>query len=274
MIVGTNLAVLIVAPILIPHTFNARAIAILAIALMVLITSACGGGFWVLWKLGILVPASPHLDAIARAAAQRAGIDMRGAFELKASVANAAAFPIQRWVIFTSRALEVLTDAQVSAIFGHELAHLSESRAVTILRVLTSVQIVFVVVLIRPVMGEFGISGITALMAFMVLVIIISRRIMRRMEERADKAAKAYEEEKGTYALALERLYELDLLPAVVRSKRKIHPHLYDRMVAAGITPSFLRPAPPPRAPQRLAIATAALTAVLLYALIFGLLLH
>jgi Zn-dependent protease with chaperone function len=274
MMVGTYLAVLIVAPILLPHTFNTRAIMILAIALIILVAIACGGGFWVLQKLRILVPASPHLEAIARAAEQRTCIDMRGAFELKASVANAAAFPIQRWVIFTSRALEVLTDAQISAVFGHELAHLSESRAVTILRVFTSVQMVFTIVLMRPVEGEFGFPGFAALLAFMVLVIFISRRIMRRMEERADKVAMAQEEEEGTYALALEKLYEINLVPAVMRSKRRIHPHLYDRMVEAGITPSFLRPPPPPRAPKLLYIATSVLTAVLLYALVFGLLPH
>jgi Zn-dependent protease with chaperone function len=255
-----------------PHTFNINAITILAVALIVLIASACGGGFWVLRKMGVLVPASPHLDAIAHEAIQRTGIDMRGAYELKAPIANAAAIPIQRWVIFTSGALEVLSDAQVSAIFGHELAHLSESRAITILRVFTSVQMVFSVVLILPVMGEFGFSGFIALMAFMVLFLFISRRIMRRMEERADKAAMIHEEEKGTYALALEKLYEINLVPAVMGSKRKIHPHLYDRMTEAGITPSFLRPPPPPRATKFFAIATSILTAAILYALAFGLL--
>jgi hypothetical protein len=102
---GTYLAVLILASILLPNTFNTPAIAILASALVVLTASACGGGLWMLRRLKILVPALPRLDAIAREAVQRAGIEIRGVFELKASVANAAAFPTLRWVIFTSRAL-------------------------------------------------------------------------------------------------------------------------------------------------------------------------
>jgi Zn-dependent protease with chaperone function len=269
---GTYLAVLIIASILMPNTFNTRAIVILAIALIILTASACGGGLWVLRRMKILVPASPHLDAIARESAQRAGIDLRGVFELKASVANAAAFPTLRWVILTSRALNVLTDAQVSAVLGHELAHLSESRAMTLMRVVSSVQFYFAIVLVHPIIGEFGITGVAALMVITMLLFIIARRLMRRMEEHADKAGKMHEEEQGAYALALEKLYESNLMPAVMGSRRQIHPHLYDRMVSAGVTPSYPRPAPPPRLPKYLNIGTAVLTAVLLYALSFSLL--
>jgi len=269
-VAGSQLAVVIVSPILLPNTFNARAAVILLIALIVLVAGTCGGGLWVLRRLGMLMPASPHLATIGRSVAQRAGIDVRGVFELKASVANAIAFPILRWVIFTSRALDVLTDAQVSALFGHELAHLNEPRAVTILRVFTSIWIFFTIVLVRPVIGEFGGLGVLALWLCFLLVIIIPRRVMRRMEERADKAGKTYEEEQGTYAQALEKIYETNLIPAVMRTKRQIHPHLYDRMVAAGITPSFPRPAPPPRLPKFLSVATAGLTAALLYAPVFA----
>lgn len=269
---GTYLAVLIIASILLPNTFNTPAIAILASALVVLTASACGGGLWVLRRLKILVPALPRLDAIAREAVQRTGIEIRGVFELKASVANAVAFPTLRWVIFTSRALNVLTDAQVSAVLGHELAHLSESRAMTFLRVVANVQFYFAIVLVRPVIGEFGIAGFAALLVITMLLFVIARRFMRRMEEHADKAGKTHEEEQGAYALALEKLYESNLIPAVMRSRRQIHPHLYDRMVAAGVTPSYPRPEPPPRSPEYLDVGIAVLTAALLYALAFSLL--
>lgn len=36
----------------------------------------------------------------------------------------------------------------------------------------------------------------------------------------------------------------LNLLPAVEAKGRATHPHLYDRLIAAGVTPDFPRPAP------------------------------
>ena len=54
--------------------------------------------------------------------------------------------------------------------------------------------------------------------------------------------AKAAERDTGTYARALARLYEDNLAPAVM-PKETTHPHLYDRLVAAGVTPDFPRPA-------------------------------
>jgi hypothetical protein len=40
-------------------------------------------------------------------------------------------------------------------------------------------------------------------------------------------------------------LYEDGLLPAVNSKKRASHPHLYDRLIAAGVTPDFPRPSAP-----------------------------
>jgi hypothetical protein len=52
--------------------------------------------------------------------------------------------------------------------------------------------------------------------------------------------------EVQTYARALERIYEVNLTPAVLGG-RPMHPHLYDRLLAAGVQPSYPRPAPPRR---------------------------
>jgi hypothetical protein len=57
--------------------------------------------------------------------------------------------------LYISGALGMFTDAQISAIFGHGLAHLNEPRPVTILRVFVSVQLRLAVVLIRPVGGDW-----------------------------------------------------------------------------------------------------------------------
>ena len=65
------------------------------------------------------------------------------------------------------------------------------------------------------------------------------------MEVRADKVAAENAVNAVTYARALERLYEANQIPAVMRSNRLTHPHLYDRMLAAGVTPSYPRPKRP-----------------------------
>jgi hypothetical protein len=66
------------------------------------------------------------------------------------------------------------------------------------------------------------------------------------MEERSDRLAQSLEGESAVaYARALEKLYAANLLPVVVRGKRQVHPHLYDRLVAVGVPPAYPRPAPP-----------------------------
>jgi hypothetical protein len=70
-------------------------------------------------------------------------------------------------------------------------------------------------------------------------------KLARRMEVRADAAATQNQASEGVYARALERLYQVSHIPVVMPGKRKVHPHLYDRMIAAGVTPEYPRPTPP-----------------------------
>jgi hypothetical protein len=70
----------------------------------------------------------------------------------------------------------------------------------------------------------------------------VYRDISRKLEVRADEMAKAQEHDPGTYARALARIYQDNMVPAVTAG-RGTHPHLYDRLVAAGVTPDFPRPA-------------------------------
>ena len=67
------------------------------------------------------------------------------------------------------------------------------------------------------------------------------------MELRADVAAAGSDGESPSYARALEKLYEAGKLPAVMPGNSMVHPHLYDRMIAAGVTPDYPRPAPASR---------------------------
>lgn len=72
---------------------------------------------------------------------------------------------------------------------------------------------------------------------------IFIERLGHAMEIRADKIARTYEGEPGVYARALARIYEDNLVPAVTE-RLQTHPHLYDRLVSAGVTPDHPRPEP------------------------------
>ena len=63
------------------------------------------------------------------------------------------------------------------------------------------------------------------------------------MEVQADRIARTHEGESGVYARALARIYENNLVPAVFEQKHT-HPHLYDRLVSAGVRPEYPRPEP------------------------------
>jgi hypothetical protein len=85
-----------------------------------------------------------------------------------------------------------------------------------------------------------------------VLAIVLTFRVVaRRMEARADAAAAGRESEsRWAYGRALERIYEANLVPAVLRRKGT-HPHLYDRLTACGPHPAYPRPQPPPSRSSR-----------------------
>ena len=95
------------------------------------------------------------------------------------------------------------------------------------------------------VVSAYKLGGFLALVIVTLIFVQLSRRLSQRLESRADRIARSNEGDDGTYARALARLYEENLLPAVNPSKRQTHPHLYDRLLAAGVEPDYPRPAAP-----------------------------
>jgi hypothetical protein len=57
-------------------------------------------------------------------------------------------------------------------------------------------------------------------------------------------------------------MYEGNLVPAVLRGRRLTHPHLYDRLVAAGLAPAYPRPAPPSETRAALAAVASVVVAL------------
>ncbi|MCA9622247.1 MAG: M48 family metalloprotease [Myxococcales bacterium] len=245
-----------------PWTPTAALWATMAVALWVV--AIRGHGIEAARVMRLARPAGPRLRAIVAEASREVGRPPPPTFELAWWIANAAAFPFGHRLVFTDGALDHLDDDELLAVCRHELAHLAEPRAVLALRALVS----FALLPLAAIIGNAVQLGtpvlLVALASFLVLV-IVSRRVQRRMEERADDHA--HEGDVEVYARALARLYEINGAPAVLRG-RPIHPHLYDRLVAAGATPSYPRPDPPPRARTLVAILLIAILGVLASALV------
>lgn len=225
-----------------PDEFNGLAWGIGGAVIGLSVIWSRGGLIWLGRKLGLFLPAPERLQKITADTAARMGVPFREVLLMRSSQAQAAAFPKTRQLLFTERALALLSDGEVAAVCAHELAHLTESKPAQYSR---SVRMLIFLpwMFYNPLLHTFGMAAFFGLCAMTMSVPYLYRSISRKLESRADQMAKANEGDAGTYARALARLYEDNFLPAVTAKQRATHPHLYDRMLAAGVTPDFPRPA-------------------------------
>jgi Zn-dependent protease with chaperone function len=258
-------------------TLDARSWAVLAVTALAVVVAMAGGGAALARLLRLARPASERLRRAVDAATAATGVKARWVLEVDIRMANAFALPAARLLLFTPLAVDALDDAQITAVARHELGHVSEPMGVVALRVVNAMVVILAIVAARPVSGALSPDpGLTRL-AFAVVLLaaavvfarLVFRPLSRRMEERADRiahgaGAHGHDGEGAVYASALEAIYAANLVPAVM-SVRGAHPHLYDRMVAAGVTPAWPRPAPPSRSRLRASMAVClAVTAVAL----------
>lgn len=204
-------------------------------------------GLWLPVLARLMPPRSSpdrRLERLVDEVSRETGIVPRRLYFADSPVANAAALTFLHSVVVTSRALEVLDDEELRGIIRHELAHLKESRAVQLTRLVPAVGFMCLA-WGNPVYHRFGNAGWFAMIALFLVALRASRHVARRMEDRADITAIQGATDGAPYARALEKLYIANQVPAVLRGKSTIHPHLYDRMLAAGVTPDYPRPAPP-----------------------------
>jgi tetratricopeptide (TPR) repeat protein/Zn-dependent protease with chaperone function len=193
-----------------------------------------------------LKPAEERLQQIVNVTAMRMNVTVRAIWQLGGPLANAFAFPTTRELVFSNRLLEICTDEEISSICAHELAHLKESKTVLAGRLLGSLSL-FPLIFITPLIHQFGTAGIILPYLGLFIVAKFARWLSHRMEKRADQLALTEQTDEGIYASALEKIYRESQIPAVNVNNKQTHPHLYDRMLAAGITPDFPRPAKPRR---------------------------
>ena len=156
------------------------------------------------------------------------------------------AFTFAQFVAFTPSILERLDDEELTAVAVHELAHLTESRAQKLTR-LSGLLIIFPFFAMPVFVRQFEVWGFVVPLTIFLTGSRFLRAFAQKLERRADAAAHTEPAQGAALASALEKLYEFNVIPAVMPGKRQIHPHLYDRMLAAGLQPSYPRPAPPGR---------------------------
>jgi len=227
--------------------------------LLTLGVAQAGGGALLCRALGILRPASAELRQLVASVAQAAGVRAPPVYELKLARANALALPMLGWVAFTSAAVQHLEPQALSVIAAHELGHLRESLLVKLTRVAVGVSISLTILLI-PAFPREPLLGVAYGFGSFALVALGMRVLSVRLERRADALAHDHEHERGDYATALARVYELNWMAAGAVSRT--HPSLYDRMQQAGVRPDYARPKPSARVPKLLALAFGLVIAV------------
>ena len=193
-----------------------------------------------------LTPADERLLRIVNSTVASTNVPIRGLWQLNGVLANAFAFPTTRELVFSKRLLEICSDEEVAAICAHELAHLKEGKWILAGRLIGSLAI-FPLIFISPCVHYLGPLGILLPYAGLFLIARFARRLSQRMEKQADSLALNEQTNDGVYARALEKIYRENQLPTVNVNDKQTHPHLYDRMMAAGIIPDYPRPKKPKR---------------------------
>ena len=224
-------------------------LAALYILLLVLVYLFMNVGGWLRLGrlLGVFRPADAELRTLVTNLAQRIGQRVPTPYLVNWRKANAYAVPLSNAVCLTRKAREILTAAEIEAVLAHEMAHISEPLRVRITRTLLPLFMFLPMFTMAYWNSDSSPYGLLPAFGAVVVGIIIYQRLARRMEVRADALAQQTQTDPGTYPTALAKLYEANLTPAVMPAKRKVHPHLYDRLLAAGVTPDFPRPQPPRR---------------------------
>lgn len=230
---------------LMPAEWDWRAAVITVVFLGLLLALQFGLAIRLMRALRLLRPASPRLQGLVDETATALGVKVRATWELARCDANAMAFITTNELAFTDGLLVYCPDDELKAICAHELGHLTEGRLTLAARLLGSL-IFAPLIFLNPVYHQWGLYGVAGLVLAVLAVLNLRPRLSRKMEKRADEIAQESVAGTTIYARALERLYQVNCMPAVLKkAAERTHPDLYDRMLAVGLTPHYPRPAPP-----------------------------
>jgi Zn-dependent protease with chaperone function len=195
----------------------------------------------VLEVFGLADPAEPAVVSLVERAADRMGVRRPAVYVIQHHQPNAFAFPWREKVAFTSRAISVLSEEELEAVATHELGHLSEPTAAVYVR--QALQFICVpLVFIKPVLFTYRVLGGVIVVAVVAALVLAVRRFVASQESHSDDRAVTHNE-SGAYGRALEKVYRIGLIPAVLR--RPTHGQLHERLAKAGLEVGFDPPLPP-----------------------------
>jgi Zn-dependent protease with chaperone function len=253
--------IVLAAACVIPANFGIATWLIAACGIILLFSMQLGLNVRLLRYFRIFKPAPERLTMLVRDVSEKMSVPAPTTWIVNTHISNAAALVGPRELVFTDKLLETHPDEEIKAICAHELGHLTEPKNVRLARLLLPLCLLPLVFLkpidsvVGPAMNWSGPNSelIGFLCSFIIILIpigflaVLGKRLAQRMERRADQVAVEHQEDPAVYARALERLYQTNQMPAVMRRRLRpsAHPDLYDRMLAAGITPEFPKPAPP-----------------------------
>ena len=230
----------------VPLQWGSPGAAVLVGGLALTVITMYGGWLVPFRRSGAARPASGRLAASVSEVAGRVGVRPRGVDELDAPNTNALALIVPKRLVFLGPILDVLDDAELAAITAHELGHLSEPRGVVRLRVAASLMPVwFIGSSPLAATGPYGVGLLGFNFVALMCILLAHAKAARRMEVRCDAIGREHEGEPGTYARALAKIYEANLVPSVNLVKGTAHPDLYDRLADAGAVPIEPRPQHP-----------------------------
>lgn len=231
-----------------PDEWNWRCAIVLITGLLVYFWVQFDGLLRIGRWLGFFRPADLELSEMVREVANHWQHPAPSVWLYSLGSANAFALPFARAILVTEKARTLFSPDEMKAVLGHELAHLSEDRTTRLTRLLTPLLYIPLIKLLLIFLGspEKGLPFLALCPVILAGFTFLKRR-RRRMEIRADVLGSWMHEDKSIYARALVKLYQANEMPAVMPRKRMPHPHLYDRMLVAGITPDFPRPDRPAR---------------------------
>jgi Zn-dependent protease with chaperone function len=192
-----------------------------------------------LLSAGGLLPSPEKVKEVAERLARDTGTGLRRVVVVDTEMAAAYALPFSKEILLTRGLVDQFESAELEAVLAHELDHLRESRWMTAARVV-SANAFLPILLVRPLVSEFGSIVLGPLMLWAACMPRIISRWVVRHEVKADSSGAAAD--PVAYGRALLRMHELNLIPAVL-TENLSHPNLYDRLQSCGVTPDFPRPA-------------------------------
>jgi Zn-dependent protease with chaperone function len=250
-----------------PETPSTRGAVMMAAAVAANLFFCAGGGIWILRLAGLIRTARPELSESVRELALEMKVPGQvKVFELEWAQVNAVAWQKYRAVGFSQALLQALSPNEVRAVAAHELGHLLEPEWVRAVRLAYT----FALFPLVPLFRWGGFAGICGAWVLFVAITMLYKRFSRKMEARADRIESETIRDKETYMQSLLKLHEANLAPAVMPGSQT-HPHLYDRLLAQGITPDFNRPSPPSRLKPAIAAGIAVvLSGVVMFGIVIA----